>query len=51
VTVSHPRLSTRGRYSATLLPRVAGRYLFRVVAPADASNAAGTSHSVTVLVV
>jgi hypothetical protein len=51
VTVSHPRLSTRGRYSATLLPRVAGRYLFRVLAAADASNAAGTSHSVTVLVV
>jgi hypothetical protein len=51
VTVSHPRLSTRGRYSATLLPRVAGRYLFRVVAPADASNAAGTSHNLTVLVV
>lgn len=51
VTVSSPRLSTRGHYSATLLPRVAGRYLFRVLSPADATNAAGTSQSVTVRVV
>lgn len=48
VTVARPLLSTRGRYSATLLPRVAGRYVFRTVAPATPDNAAGTSRSVIV---
>ena len=50
VTVARPLLSSTGRYSATLLPRVAGRYVFRVLAPATPDNAAGTSRSVSVRV-
>jgi hypothetical protein len=33
-----------------LLPRVTGRYVFRVVAAATTGNATGTSRSVTVRV-
>ena len=50
VTVSRPHLSARSRFTATLLPRVSGRYVFRVVAAATAGNATGTSRSVTVRV-
>jgi hypothetical protein len=50
VTVSKPHLSARSRFTATLLPRVKGRYVFRVVAAATAGNATGTSRSVTVRV-
>ena len=50
VTVSRPHLSARSRFAATLLPRVSGRYVFRVVAAATAANATGTSRSVTVRV-
>jgi hypothetical protein len=50
VTVATPRLSTRSLFSSTLLPRVRGRYLFRVVAPATALNASGTSRTVSVRV-
>ena len=50
VTVSKPHLSARSRFAATLLPRVKGRYVFRVVAAATTGNATGTSRSVTVRV-
>jgi hypothetical protein len=50
-TVARPLLSSRGTYGATLLPRVAGRYVFRVLAPPTPDNAAGTSRSVTVHVI
>jgi hypothetical protein len=50
VTVAKPIATARGRYAATLLPRVAGRYVFRVIAPATTANAGGTSRSVTVRV-
>jgi len=50
VTVSTPHLSARSRFTATLLPRVSGRYVFRVVAAATPGNATGTSRSVTVRV-
>lgn len=50
VTVSRPHLSARSRFTATLLPRVSGRYVFRVVAAATPGNATGTSRSVTVRV-
>ena len=50
-TVARPLLSSRGTYSATLLPRVAGRYVFRVLAPSTPDNAAGESRSVTVRVI
>ena len=50
VTVSTPHLSARSRFRATLLPRVSGRYVFRVVAAATPGNATGTSRSVTVRV-
>ena len=50
VTVSRPHLSARSRFAATLLPRVSGRYVFRVVVAATAGNATGTSRSVTVRV-
>jgi len=51
VTVARPVLTIRGRYTATLVPRVAGRYVFRVLAPATAENGAGVSRSVSVRVV
>jgi hypothetical protein len=51
MTVARPLEDARGRYGATLLPRVAGRYVFRVVAPATTENAAGTSRGVTVRIV
>ena len=50
-TVARPLLGSTGHYAATLLPRVPGRYVFRVLAPATHDNAAGTSRSVTVNVV
>src|SRR3954453_20654217 len=50
-TVARPLLGSTGHYAATLLPRVPGRYVFRVLAPATHDNAAGTSRSVTVKVV
>ena len=50
VTVATPKLSTRSLFSSTLLPRVRGRYLFRVVAPSTALNASGTSRTVSVRV-
>ncbi|HYW29648.1 MAG TPA: hypothetical protein VE824_07560 [Gaiellales bacterium] len=50
-TVARPLLSSRGTYSATLLPRVTGRYVFRVLAPPTPDNAAGASRSVTVRIV
>jgi hypothetical protein len=50
VTVAAPKLSARSLFSGTLLPRLPGRYLFRVVAPATALNASGTSRTVSVRV-
>jgi len=50
VTVAAPRLSAGSLYSGTLLPRVRGRYLFRVVAPGTALNASGVSRTVSVRV-
>jgi hypothetical protein len=50
VTVALPRLSTGSAFSKTLLPRVRGRYVFRVAAPATAQNVAGVSRSITVRV-
>jgi hypothetical protein len=50
VTVAAPKLSARSLFSGTLLPRVRGRYLFRVVAPTTALNASGTSRTVSVQV-
>ena len=50
VTVATPRLSASSAYVKTLLPRVRGRYVFRVTAPATAQNVAGVSRSVTVWV-
>ena len=50
VTVAMPRLSAGSAFSKTLLPRVRGRYVFRVTAPATAQNVAGVSRSVTVRV-
>jgi hypothetical protein len=50
VTVAAPKLGAQSLFSGTLLPRVPGRYLFRVVAPATALNAAGASHTVSVRV-
>ncbi len=51
VTVANPRLGAGSLYSGTLLPRVRGRYLFRVSAPATALNVAGISRTITVRVV
>jgi hypothetical protein len=51
VTVSSPHLNSRSRFAATMLPRVRGRYVFRVVAAATARNAAGTSRPIAVRVV
>jgi hypothetical protein len=50
VTVAAPKLSARSLFSDTLLPRLPGRYLFRVVAPTTALNASGTSRTVSVRV-
>jgi hypothetical protein len=50
VTVAKPKLSAGSLFSGTLLPRVRGRYLFRVVAPGTALNASGTSRTVSVRV-
>ena len=49
-TVARPRLSIRSRYATALIPRVPGRYLFRVVAAASDRNAAGTSRTIAVRV-
>jgi hypothetical protein len=50
VTVATPSLSPRSRFAGTLLPRIRGHYLFRVVAPSSPLNAAGTSRTITVRV-
>jgi hypothetical protein len=50
VTVATPRLSAGSAFAKTLLPRVRGRYVFRVTAPATAQNVAGVSRSITVRV-
>ncbi|MDX6551090.1 MAG: large repetitive protein [Gaiellales bacterium] len=50
VTVALPRLSAGSAFTKTLLPRVRGRYVFRVTAPATAQNVAGVSRSITVRV-
>jgi hypothetical protein len=49
--VATRHVGSGGRYAATLLPRVRGTYVFRVVVAATATNAAGTSRTVTVRVV
>ena len=48
--VASPRLGSRSGYSATVIPRLPGRYLLRVVAPATAVNLGGTSRTVVVVV-
>ena len=50
VTVASPRLRSASTFGATLLPRVAGRYAFRAVAAATATNAGAASRTVTVRV-
>ena len=49
-TVATPRPGLRGGYSAVVVPRIRGRYLFRTVAPNTARNAAGTSGAIAVRV-
>ncbi len=48
VTVATPRLGRRSTFAHLVVPRVAGRYLFRAVAPATAANGEGRSATVTV---
>jgi hypothetical protein len=48
-TVAQPRLRA-GSFSATVLPRLQGRYLFRAVAAAGSANARGLSSIVAVRV-
>jgi hypothetical protein len=50
VTVAKPRLSGASTFTRTLVPRVAGRYIFRAVARAMTDNTAGASRTVTVRV-
>ena len=50
VAVARPRLGALSTYAATVIPRVAGRYVFRALVPATAQNAGGISASVTVVV-
>ncbi len=50
VTVSRPRTGALSGYSTIVIPPTAGRYLFRVLAPATASVAGGTSRTVAVSV-
>jgi hypothetical protein len=50
VSVARPALSAGSGYHATVIPPVAGRYVFRVSIPGTRSNAAGVSRSVAVLV-
>jgi hypothetical protein len=49
-TVATPRPGLRGGYSAVVVPRIRGRYLFRTVAPATARNGAGISSAIAVRV-
>jgi hypothetical protein len=48
--VAFPRLGGRSGYSATVVPRLPGRYLLRVVAPATPVNLGGVSRTVVVVV-
>ena len=48
--VATPRLGSRSGYSATVVPRLPGRYLLRAVAPATAVNLGGASRTVVVVV-
>jgi hypothetical protein len=48
--VASPALTGRSGYSATVVPRLPGRYLLRVVAPATAVNLGGVSRTVVVVV-
>jgi hypothetical protein len=50
VSVARPALSSGSGYRATVIPPVAGRYVFRVSVPGTSRNAAGVSRSVAVLV-
>ena len=50
VTVATPKLSPGSLFSGTLLPRVRGRYLFRVVAPGTTLNTSGISRTISVRV-
>jgi hypothetical protein len=50
VTVAKPRLNGASAFARTLVPRVAGRYMFRAVAPATTSNTGGISRTITVRV-
>jgi hypothetical protein len=49
-TVARPKLSARSAFHATVVAALPGRYVLRAVAAATASNAGGTSASVTVRV-
>ena len=49
-TVAQPRLSRRSAFSAVVVPRIPGQYLFRVLAAATARDAAGASRTVAVRV-
>ena len=50
VSVARPVLSAGSGYHATVIPPVAGRYVFRVTVPGTPRNAAGVSRSAAVLV-
>ncbi len=50
VTVAAPRLGALSGFTRTVVPPVAGRYLFRAVVPATLTNAGGVSATVVVLV-
>jgi hypothetical protein len=50
VAVARPALGAASGYHATVIPPVAGRYVFRVSIAGSSRNAAGASRSVAVLV-
>jgi hypothetical protein len=50
VSVARPALRSNSGYSATVIPPVAGRYMFRVSIAGTSGNTAGVSQSVAVLV-
>ena len=49
--VARPVLGMASRYAKTVIATAPGRYVLRVIAGANATNAAGVSRTVTVRVV
>jgi hypothetical protein len=49
-TVARPRLTRRSAFTTVVVPRIAGQYLFRVLAVATPHDAAGASRIVAVRV-